>query len=97
MSDGTWFRWEGKDLILRIRVQPRSSRQDIAAPVGDRLRVHLHAPPVEGEANTALLKLIAHHCGVPRKQVALIRGHKSRDKDLRVNAPARLPEGVASA
>jgi uncharacterized protein (TIGR00251 family) len=97
VTDAPWFRWDGEDLILRIRVQPRSSREGIAGPEGDRLKVRLHAPPVEGEANESLIAIIAKGCGVPRRQVELIRGQKSRDKDLRVGSPNRLPEGVTAS
>ena len=94
--DTTWYRWDGADLILRIRVQPRSSREAIAGPEGDRLKVRLHAPPVEGEANAALIALIARSCGVARGQVALIRGRRGRDKDLRICVPRKLPDGVST-
>ena len=94
MSGDDWFRWDGEDLILRIRVQPRASREAITGPEGDRLKVRLNAPPVEGEANAALIALIARSCGVAKGQVALIRGRKGREKDLRICAPRKLPEGV---
>jgi uncharacterized protein len=97
VSEQAWFRWDGDDLILRIRVQPRSSREAITGPEGDRLKVRLHAPPVEGEANAALIALIARSCGVPRTRVALVRGRRGRDKDLRVSAPRKLPQGVTTA
>ena len=96
MSESGWFRWDGEDLILRIRVQPRSSREAIAGPEGDRLKVRLHAPPVEGEANAALIALIARSCGVACGRVELIRGRGGREKDLRICAPRKLPEGATA-
>lgn len=96
MSSGRWFSWDGEDLILRVRVQPRASREGLAGTTGDRLKVRLHAPPVEGEANEALIALVARSCGVPRGQVELIRGQRGREKDLKVHAPRQLPDGVVA-
>jgi uncharacterized protein (TIGR00251 family) len=46
--------------------------------------VKLGAPPVEGQANEALLRFIAHICDVPRRQVSLVTGERSRNKVVRV-------------
>jgi len=52
------------------------------------------APPVEGKANSNLLKFMADTCGVPLRQVTLVHGDSSREKRVRVDAPRRLPDGV---
>ena len=51
---------------IRIHVQPRASRTEIAGRHGDALKVRLAAPPVDGAANDALLDFIADRLGVPR-------------------------------
>lgn len=53
----TWHRWEGDDLILHLRVQPKASKDALVGPYGDKeYKVTLTAPPVDGRANTHLLK-----------------------------------------
>jgi uncharacterized protein (TIGR00251 family) len=69
---------------LNVRLQPRASKDEITGERDGRLLIKVKAPPVDGKANEALIKLIAKKAGVPRRDVTLVRGHTSRDKVLRV-------------
>ena len=89
-----WFRREGPDLILQIRVQPRASADAIAGVMGDCLKVRLTAPPVEGKANEHLIAYLARLVGVPKSQVILERGDSSKLKQLRIRSPRKLPENL---
>jgi uncharacterized protein (TIGR00251 family) len=91
MDAPPWYRWDGNDLILRLRVQPRAGRNAFAEPFGDALKVKLKAPPVDGRANAELLRFIADQFDVPRDAVHLLSGQQSRTKLLRVQRPERLP------
>ena len=93
MSAG-WYMWQDTALVLDIRVQPRASQNEIAGVVGERLKVRLTAPPVDGKANLALLKFLAECCGVPRGQVTLLSGDTGRNKRVRINNPRQLPAGL---
>lgn len=77
-------RRDGADLILDVRVQPRASRSEITGLHGERLRVRLQAPPVDGKANAALVELMADTFGIPRARVVVEHGHGGRDKRLRL-------------
>ena len=92
--DAGGYCWEGTDLILRVRVQPRASRDQWAGLQDDRFRVRVTAPPVDGQANIHLRELLATLFGVARSQVTLLAGETSRDKRLRIAAPKRLPPGI---
>jgi uncharacterized protein (TIGR00251 family) len=72
------------ETLLRLRVQPRAARDEIVGWQEEALRVRVTAPPVEGEANTAVRQLIARALGVAPSTVALVRGDRSRDKVVRV-------------
>jgi uncharacterized protein (TIGR00251 family) len=72
-------------VLLHVRVQPRASRNEVVGFAGEALKVRVTAPPADGEVNAALLGLLARHFGCPRSAVTLIRGHKSRDKWVRVS------------
>ena len=72
------------DAVVRLRVQPRASRDEIVAWQDDALRVRVTAPPVEGEANAAVRSLLARTLGVAPSAVEVVRGDRSRDKLVRV-------------
>ena len=66
--------------LLPVRVQPRASKDEVVGWDGTTLRVRVTAAPVDGEANQALLSLLARAFRVPRSAVTLVRGSHARDK-----------------
>lgn len=84
-------RWDGDDLLLRVKVQPKSSRNALGELLGDRLKVYLTAPPVDGKANAALIKQLAKEFKVAKGQIHIQRGELGREKDLVIAAPQRIP------
>lgn len=74
----------GDGVRLRIRVQPRASRTEVAGAYGDALRVRLTAAPVDGAANDMLVRFLAETLGVGRAAVRLVRGESSRTKVIEV-------------
>jgi hypothetical protein len=89
-------RREGADLILDVRVQPRASRSEIAGLHGERLRIRLQAPPVDGKANAALVEFVAGLFAVPRARVTIEHGLTGRDKRLRLQGVSSLPPPLES-
>jgi uncharacterized protein (TIGR00251 family) len=89
-----WYRWEGPDLWLAVHVQPRARHDEIVGPHGNRLKVRITAPPVEGKANAHLIRFLAECFGVPAGAIELLAGGGGRDKRLRIRAPRRLPEAI---
>jgi uncharacterized protein (TIGR00251 family) len=83
-------RRDGADLVIDVRVQPRASRSEIAGTLGDRLRVRLQAPPVDGRANAALVQFLAETFGVPRGAVTIEQGFSGRDKRVRIRQAGPL-------
>jgi len=69
-------------VILRVRVQPKASRNALCLESDGRIRVALTSPPVEGAANKALTKFMAKHLKVAHGTIRLISGAKSRNKTL---------------
>ena len=68
-----------------VRLQPRSSRNEIAGVQNGALRVKVTAPPVDGSANDALVELLAENLGVPRRDVTIVSGAASRNKTVEVS------------
>ena len=70
-----------KGAALAIRVTPRSRRNEIVEVQSDgTIRVRLTAPPVEGEANKALVKFLAEVLEVPPSNIEIIAGASGHDK-----------------
>jgi len=69
---------------LRVRVSPRASRDEVAGERDGALVVRLTAPPVEGQANAALLRFLARRLGVAPSALSVAQGAKARDKVLLV-------------
>ena len=91
------LRRDGEDWLLEVRVQPRASRTEFAGLVGDRLRIRLNAPPVDGRANAALVEFLADALDLPRARITLERGTSGRDKRLRLHRVAEIPPALQRA
>jgi uncharacterized protein (TIGR00251 family) len=96
-GEEAWYRWQGDDLVLRIRLQPRASADEIVGVRGGALKIRTTAPPIDGKANEHVARYLAKVFGVARSRVSLISGHAGRDKRLLIQAPARLPAILADA
>ena len=66
--------------LLKVRVNPRSSRNQVTGWQGDVLAIKLTAPPVEGAANKACIEFLADRLGVRKSQIALVSGAAGREK-----------------
>jgi len=89
MSDDC-YHWDKDDLILNVRVQPRASKDAIVGPQEHWLKIRITAPPVDGKANTHLIRFLAAEFKVKQSQITLISGQSSREKRLRIHSPTRL-------
>jgi uncharacterized protein (TIGR00251 family) len=92
-----WLKAVPDGVELAVLVQPRASRTRVVGEHDGLLKVQLAAPPVDGEANAALLEFLAKHLGVPRRQVTLTSGDASRRKRVKVvGVDAARAEAVMS-
>jgi hypothetical protein len=74
---------------VRVRVQPRASRNEIVGWREDVLSVRVTAPPVNGRANAAVAALLAAALGVRPSAVTIVRGAKGREKVVSVAGLSR--------
>ena len=74
----------GGEVLIRLRIQPRASRNSIHLDSEGQIRVALTAPPVEGEANKSLCRFIADRLDLPKHAVRIKSGVKSRVKTVAV-------------
>jgi hypothetical protein len=78
------FQIERENVSFWVKVKPRSARERLAADSSGELRLELHAPPTEGEANDACLRFFARALRLPQACVVILSGHKARRKLLRI-------------
>jgi uncharacterized protein (TIGR00251 family) len=85
----THVREDPEGITIDVLVSPRASRDRIGPVHGDRLKLAVTAPPVDGEANAAVIELLARALGVARGAVEVIAGVGSRRKTVRVRGITR--------
>ena len=90
---------------IAVRAQPGAKRSALIGMHGQRIRIAIQAPPVDGKANEALERFVAEQLGLARARVTVTAGISSRDKRLTVDANLRdilarfldlLPKGPGS-
>src|SRR5687767_161934 len=86
MSDRQFRLHSGqKGSALAVRVTPRASRNEIVEMLDDgTIKVRIAAPPVDDEANTALIEFLAEILGVPKSRLDIVAGETGRDKLIAV-------------
>lgn len=76
---------------LALHVQPGAKKSEVTGWHGDRIKLRVHAPPVDGAANEAVIEFLASSLGLPRSQVRLVQGASSRSKLVEIQG---LSEGA---
>ena len=69
-----------KGIVFKVFLQPRASKDMIVGLHGDRLKIKVTAPPVDGQANKRCIQFLAKCLSVPRSTLQIISGHNSRNK-----------------
>ena len=72
-------------MLVSVTVRPSDSRPGVdESHDGDSLLVRLASPPVDGKANKELCEVLARHFRVPKSSVAVIKGHTSKNKTVKI-------------
>lgn len=79
-----------KERVIKIYLQPRASKNEVLGRYRDGIKVKVMAPPVEGKANDALIRLLAKTWNLPTSQIEIVKGHRSREKTLRITGKGNL-------
>lgn len=78
------LRETAEGVTLAIRAQPGAKKSAITGVYGEgaaaQLKVAVHAPPIEGRANEALIAFLAEYFSIARRDVMLVSGELSRSK-----------------
>ena len=76
-----------ESILLKVYLQPKSSRNEVVGPYRDGIKVKVTAPPVEGKANEALVRFLAREFGISPSSIEIMKGLHSREKTLRISGP----------
>lgn len=80
---GDFFR--NISMRIYVKVLPRSSRNSVEKTAEGEYKVKLTAPPVDGEANVMLIKVLAEHFDVPKSSLAIIGGASAKTKIVEIS------------
>ncbi|MFP4650463.1 MAG: DUF167 domain-containing protein [Desulfobacterales bacterium] len=73
-----------KGLVFKVYVQPGASADQVSGCRGDALKIRVTAPPADGKANKACIKLLASKIGVPKSNMEIVSGSSGREKKIMV-------------
>ena len=93
------IRTQGDQIVVKVRVQPKASRDAIVGEHAGALKIAVTAPPEKGKANRAAVEVLAQALGVAKSAVTLVSGATSRDKTLAVRgvSPAAVEALIGSS
>lgn len=80
---------------LAVQITANAKKTEVLGVLDDALKVKLHAQPIEGKANEALIRYLADRLDVPKSAITLTHGHTNKRKLLEI-ASARLTPAVVS-
>jgi hypothetical protein len=95
VAEAAWARRGTDGWTLAVHVQPGAKRSAVAGLHGERLKIRIAAPALDGRANDALVAFVAQTLGVARRSVRVASGERSRDKVVAIAGhcdPARLAD-----
>lgn len=88
------YQWQGQDLLLFCHLQPGASKTEFSGLHGDRLKIRIKAPPVDGKANATLINFLSAEFSVAKNQIKIEQGELGRQKTVRIKnliaVPAKL-------
>ncbi|MFO1389471.1 DUF167 family protein [Cellvibrio sp.] len=90
----TFYSWQGDDLILHCHFQPKAANDEIVGAHGDRLKIRITAPPVDGKANEHIIKWFSKLFKTPKSNIEILQGELGRQKTLRIRTPKTLPNDL---
>jgi hypothetical protein len=76
-------------VTISVKIQPRTSRNEISFTDDGGIKIKLTAPPVDGAANAALIKLLSDRLSIGKSAITILTGETSRNKIIKINGLRR--------
>ena len=86
-DDASYLSARGAETLLLVHIQPRAAKSGFSGVFGQRLKIRISSPPVEGEANRECIEFLAGFLGVSKSEIRLLKGGQSRDKTFVISRP----------
>ena len=90
----SWYQKTSGGVAIHVHAQPGAKRTEVVGLHGDRVKVRLASPPVEGKANVCLIEFLADRLKVKRSQVTITSGLSSRRKTVQVAVAGLQPAAL---
>lgn len=87
-----YLKRDGADLLLRLVLQPKASRDKFVGLLGEELKVAITAPPIDGKANAHLVKFLSKQFKVAKGAITVEKGLLNRHKLVRIAEPKKIPD-----
>ena len=71
--------------LIKVYVQPKSSKNEIIGEHNNMLKIKIKSPADSGKANKELVSFLAKYLSLKKSQIAIVKGHISRQKTLRID------------
>ena len=84
MTLPVWLSEKDQEIILRLHAQPGAKRTSVVGLYGDKLKIAVATPPVDGKANQAIIAFLAKTLGLSKSKLTIISGETSREKRIRI-------------
>ncbi len=97
VKNSSFCTWDGESLVLNILGKPGAKRDAIGKIQGKQLKVSVKASPVAGKATHHMVKFLAAEFGVSTHDITVVFGRLNVNKQIRINAPQKLPPVIAKA
>jgi uncharacterized protein (TIGR00251 family) len=91
---GLWCSAIPAGVCLTVQITPNAKKSEVIGVLDGALKIKLHAQPIDGKANEALIRFIADRLDLPRRAITITHGHVSKHKLLEMNSPGLTVETV---
>lgn len=81
----TWINPSSAGVIINVHAAPRAAKDAVQGLHGDAIKIRLHAPPVDGKANEALIAFLSGKLDIPKSNITLKSGLNQRRKIVEIN------------
>jgi uncharacterized protein (TIGR00251 family) len=87
----TFYQLHDSHLILFLHIQPGAKKSEFCGLHGERLKIRIKAPPVDGKANDEIVRFLAAQFYIAKSQIQIVSGELGREKTIRISDLKELP------
>lgn len=89
-----YFKKSAQGISINLLVSAGAKKSILLGLHADRLKIKIQAPPVDGKANQEIIRFFSELTGLPKNQIHLNQGEKSRQKTIFLQGLEELPAAL---